>query len=408
MISTCLKTQEQAGRSQPTHAGAPLDVLVIGAGQAGLAAGYYLRASGLSFALLDAHTRVGGSWRERYDSLVLFTTRRYSALPGLAIPGDPDGYPTRDEIADYLESYAAAFRLPVQHGQVVRLEAVGDGFVATTAEGARMAARAVIIATGAFQVPVVPAFADRLAPEVQQFTLSTYRNPKQVPSGRVLVVGDGASGRQIALDLASTHEVLLAGGKRRNLVPQRVFGRDLFFWLDRLGLTRADRDSAIGRLLRARDPIPGRAALEDAVMHRAGIGLHSRLTGTAGRTVTFADGRTAEVDTVVWALGYRDDTSWLAVPGAADSGGFVQDRGRTPVPGLYHVGRSWQTSRGSALLLGVERDAQAIVTEAVQYLGAQGVREEGFSRTTEHSTGQSVFANIGVEATRPSSRRWML
>lgn len=218
--------------------------------------------------------------------------------------------------------------------------------MATTAEGVRLTARAVIIATGAFQVPVVPSLADHLTSEVLQYTPSTYQNPGQVPLGRVLVVGDGASGRQIALDLAPTHQVMLAGGKRRNLVPQRVLGRDLFFWLDRLDVTRVDRDSAIGRLLRTRDPIPGTTALKDGALCRAGIRIYPRLVRIRGRIVTFDDGRTEEVDTVVWAAGCRDDISWLAVPGAVDEAGFIQDRGRTPVPGLFHVGRSWQTCRG--------------------------------------------------------------
>lgn len=345
-----------------------LDVLVIGAGQAGLAAGYWLRDSGLSYALLDAHRRVGEAWRQRYESLVLFTPRRYSALPGLDLPGDPEGYPTKDEMAEYLERYAANFRLQVLEGRVTRLERLDGSFVATTAAGERMVAGAVIVATGAFQEPAIPEFAARLGSDIAQFSSTTYRHPAQVPPRRVIVVGDGATGRQIALDLAPSHQVFLAGGKKRNLVSQRLFGRDLFVWLDRLGVLSADRDSRIGQLLRARDPVPGKVDLNDAVLRRAGIEMCARLTGADGRTITFADGRVEAIDSVVWALGYRDQTSWMAISDAADERGFIQDRGRAPVPGLFHLGRSWQTSRGSALLLGVGRDAQGIVDAAVGHV----------------------------------------
>ncbi len=344
----------------------PLDVLAIGAGQAGLAAGYWLKDSSLSFALLDAHERVGEAWRKRYDSLVLFTPRRYSALPGLALVGDPDGHPTKWELADYLEHYATRFALPIHPGRVVRLERQDDSFIATIPTGARVVARAVIIATGAFQEPAVPGFAAQLGSQTAQFSATTYRRPAQVPLGRVLVVGNGATGRQIALDLAPTHQVLLAGGKKRHLVPQRLLGRDLFVWLDRLGMLSADRSSRVGRLMRSRDPLPGKAHLSDTVLQREGIELRRRLTGGLGRTFIFADGRSETVDSVVWALGYRDDTSWLAIPEAVDEHGFVHDRGRTPVPGLFHVGRSWQTSRGSALVCGVGRDAKEIVVEAAR------------------------------------------
>lgn len=357
-----------AGRLQADPVPAAVDVLVIGAGQAGLAAGRWLRDTGLSFALLDADARLGEAWRRRYDSLVLFTPRRYSALPDLDLTGDPEAYPTKDEVADYLERYAAAFALPVYRGRVTRLERRGDGFVATMDAGSRIVARAVVVATGAFQEPAIPSFAARIGPGVAQLSSTTYRNSAQVPEGRVLVVGDGATGRQIALDLAPSREVLLAGGRRRNLVPQRVLGRDLFGWLDRLGLLRADRDGRIGRLMRARDPIPGRAEMNDAALERAGIGLRPRVTGAAGHAFTFDDGRSEKVDVVVWALGYRDHTSWLAIPEGVDERGFVHDRGRTPVPGLFHVGRSWQTSRGSALLLGVGHDAREIVALATEHV----------------------------------------
>lgn len=181
------------------HQYEPLEVLVVGAGQAGLVTGYCLKDTGLAYALYESRPRLGDSWRQRYDSLVLFSTRSYSALPGLPLPGDPEGYPTKDEMADYLERYAQTFRLPVHTAEgVAQLEPSERHFVAQTTRGQCVEAAVVIVATAAFQQPIVPAFAGRLAPDVVQHTAATYRRPAQLPPGRVLVVGDGATGRQVA------------------------------------------------------------------------------------------------------------------------------------------------------------------------------------------------------------------
>jgi putative flavoprotein involved in K+ transport len=170
-----------------------LEVLVIGAGQAGLAVGYHLRSSGIRFALLDRHMRAGDSWRERHDSLTLFTPRSYSALAGVDFPGDPNGFPTKDQVADYLETFASHFELPVRWGVEVRtLERVDGLFLATLGDGTTVQARVVVIATGAFQVPSIPALADGFSSGIEQLPATEYRNPKSMREGTVLVVGDGA------------------------------------------------------------------------------------------------------------------------------------------------------------------------------------------------------------------------
>jgi putative flavoprotein involved in K+ transport len=352
-----------------THA---LDVLVVGAGQAGLALGYHLRTTPLRFQIVDRYARVGDSWRRRYDSLVLFTPRRYSALPGLAVPGDPDGYPSKDEIAAYLERYAAQFDLPVELGTGIRrLEPIDGGFRATTDDDETIACRAVVLASGAFQVPVIPAVARRLSPDVMQLTPETYRNPTQIPSGRVVVVGDGATGRQIARELAATHAVLLSTGRPRRVSPERLLGRSVFWWLDKLGVLRAARTSPVGRYLMNADPFPGKA-LELPHLRRQGIQVVGRLYEANGTTISFASGETAEVDTVVWATGYRDDGGWVVIPEAKDSdGGFIHQRGVSPVPGLYLIGRSWQWTRGSALLAGVGDDAAYLTGHIAEQLEEQ-------------------------------------
>ncbi|MBX6342512.1 MAG: NAD(P)-binding domain-containing protein, partial [Thermomicrobiaceae bacterium] len=311
------------------------------------------------------------SWRRRFDSLALFTPRAYSALPGLPVPGDPNGYPTKDEIADYLEAYAQHFGLPVTLGTgVARLERVNDAFRATTAAGDVISARAVVLATGAFQRPHVPAIAARLAAGVVQMTPESYRNPAQTPGGTVLVVGDGATGRQIARELAGTRRVLLATGRPRRVSPNRILGKSVFWWMDRLGIIRAPSNSRIGRRLLAADPFPGKH-LELDRLREGGVEVVGRLAEADGRRVTFVDGSTAEVDAVVWATGYHDETGWVAIPEATDArGAFVEQAGRSPVPGLYFIGRSWQRSRGSALLTGVGADAADVVGDLVRTLQA--------------------------------------
>jgi putative flavoprotein involved in K+ transport len=343
-----------------------LDVLVIGGGQAGLAVGRFLLESGLRFVLIERNERIGDSWRQRYDSLSLFTPRAYSHLPGLLLDGDPDGYPTRDEFAAYLERYAAHFNIPVRLAtNVVRLERTGRSFVASFSDGTTVEARAVVVASGAFQVPAIPALATRLSPAVKQLTPLTYRNPASLPSGLTLVVGDGATGRQIAEELVDSHRVVLATGKKRSLVPQRVLGRSIFWWLDRLGLIRVSSDGRLGRRLRARDVIP-RRDLRDERLRNARVELVPRLTDLSATTATFENGQSLEVDSIVWATGYHDDTSWVHVAEAVDSGGrFIESRGISPVPNLYFVGRPWQTSQGSALVTGVGADARAIVASMV-------------------------------------------
>lgn len=347
----------------------PLDVLVIGAGQAGLALGYHLRQSGLRFLLVERHGRVGESWRRRFDSLTLFTPRAYSALPGLPVPGDPEGYATKDEIADYLEHYAEHFALPVALDTgIERLEQRNGTFVAVTPAGQVIAARAVVLATGAFQQPAIPPLADQLATDVVQLTPDTYRNPQQLPAGTVLVVGDGATGRQIARELAGSHRVLLSTGRPRRVSPHRLLGKSLFWWMDKLGILRLSRETAVGRYLRRTDPFPGKDLALGRLRER-GVTVVGRLAGGAGRRVMFADREVVAIDAVIWATGYRDETDWVAIPEAKDArGAFVERRGLSPVPNLAFVGRSWQWSRGSALLAGVGADAADIARGLVRSL----------------------------------------
>ena len=349
--------------------GRNLDVLVIGGGQAGLAMGHHLKRSGRNFQIVERNPRLGDSWRNRHDSLVLFTPRAYSALPGLPLPGEPDGYPGKDEVADYLERYAGHFELPVLLETGVRsLTRLEAGFRARTDAGEIIDARAVVLATGAFRRPAVPAISRQLSPEVVQLTPDSYKRPAQVPPGRVLVVGDGATGRQMAAELAGTREVLLATGRPRRVSPERVLGRSVFWWMERFGVLRATRDSRVGGYLMRADPFPGKH-LALGSLERRGVRVVGRLFSADGKTVTFAGDETATIGAVVWATGYKDDTKWVAVPEVkAADGAFVHQRGVSSVPGLYSIGGSWQWTRGSALLHGVGDDATYLVGRIAAHL----------------------------------------
>lgn len=347
-----------------------IDVLVVGAGQAGLATGAELQRRGLTFRLFDRATRVGDSWRRRYDSLVLFSTRAYSSLPGLPMAGDPEGYASKNDVANYLEEYANVLAVPITLGDgIERVTRHADHFAAATDRGTHVTARAVIVATGPFQRSIVPTFWSRLSPRICQLTAETYRHPSQLPDGRVLIVGAGSTGRQIAYELARRREVTLAMGRPISITPQRVLGRDVMAWFDALGFLRADKATAKGRFARAHDSFPG-WHLRSTALRQHGVRLRPRLLNAHSDEFRFGDGSSDRFETVIWAMGYRDDTTWVHIPGAVDSQGrFLEARGVSPIPGLFHVGRSWQTSRASALICGVAFDAAAIVRHVTDFIG---------------------------------------
>ncbi len=335
-----------------------VDVLVIGAGQAGLAMGRELARAGRDFVIVDGAGAVGESWRQRWDSLRLFTPARHSGLPGLAFPDSPGRLPGKDDVAGYLGAYADTFGLPVRLDTTVHeLRQVDGRFHAHTARGG-FDARAVVIATGPFQRPAVPALAEGLAPEVGQLHTADYRDPGQLPEAPVLVVGSGNSGVQIADELARTRPVIVAAGRRQPVLPQRLLGRDVFSWLDQLRVMKIPAESRVGRRMRRRDPLIG-TGLRD--LRRAGVRVVDRITGAAGRELRTAGGVAVEPATVVWATGYRPDYSWLAVPDTVGDDGWPRHAaGVSPVPGLYYVGLPYQRTRGSALIGWVGSDAAYI------------------------------------------------
>jgi putative flavoprotein involved in K+ transport len=332
-----------------------VDVVVVGGSQAGLAMAWHLQRQGLNFVVLEAGPEVGHVWRSRWDSLTLFTPAQYDALPGMAFPAPADTYPTKDPVADYLQAYVAAFNLPVRLDARATSLIQTDGGFEVQAGGQTYRARQVVVATGPFQVPFVPPMAAKLDASVTQLHSGDYRNPQALPDGPAVVVGGGNSGFQIAEELAATRQVDLSIATRYPMLPQRLAGRDLFWWLTRLGLLRVTVSSRPGRRMSRRDFVIGtnRKRLE-----REGVRFRPRLADAEGRTVRFADHALLEdVGVVVWATGYRPDYTWIKVPGVVREGHVVHRRGVAEVPGLYFLGLSWQHTRGSALLGFVQEDA---------------------------------------------------
>jgi putative flavoprotein involved in K+ transport len=346
-------------------------VAIVGAGQAGLAMGYFLRQSGIPFVIFERADSIGPAWRERWDSLTLFTPRRYSGLPGLPFPGDPEGYPTRDEVIDYLERYADTFELPVEMNSEVRELRGEEGRFVLDIGGQTKPADQVVVATGSFQTPYIPDLAGHVSPQVFQTHAVGYRRPSDLPQGTALVVGGGNTGFQIAKEVSATHKVVLSVGSRQKPLPQRLAGRDLFWWLTKTRLLSTTVESRLGSRLRHRELLIGSSPRELRRRHK--VELKPRAVEASGRAVHFEGGSEIEVDAVIWATGYRPDYSWIKLPIFDADGRLGHRRGVTDVPGLYFLGLTWQHTRGSALIGFVKDDAQ-FLAERIEELERLRVR----------------------------------
>jgi putative flavoprotein involved in K+ transport len=343
-----------------------LDLAVIGAGQAGLAMGYYLARQGVSFAILDAAPSVGHSWRTRWDSLTLFTPARYSSLPGLPFPAAPEHYPGKEGVADYLEAYARGFSLPVWLDErVLSLTRDETGCFSVRTAYASYTAAQVVVATGPFQSPFVPTLTGELSPTVVQMHSSHYRSPDTLPEGDVLVVGAGNSGVQIAAELARTRRTFLSVGERMPRLPERVLGRSLFWWLKRLGAMNVTVQSRIGRRMSGKELLIGQSPAMIAQQH--GVRLVGRTTGVEGSVIRTADGQEVEPAAIVWATGYRPDFRWIELPVLDEHGRPRHLRGVTALPGLYFLGLSWLHTRGSGLIGWVGRDAEYLAIRIAEH-----------------------------------------
>jgi putative flavoprotein involved in K+ transport len=349
-----------------------IDTVVIGAGQAGLSAGYHLARRGTQFVILDADRRVGDHWRERWDSLRLYSPAVSDALPGMRFPAPGFHYPSGVEMGDYLEAYARQFDLPVRSdARVQRLEPASDadgGFIVSTRDRRWLASK-VIVASGAFRRPYVPDVAAHLDPSIRQLHSTEYRNPSQLRDGPVLVVGVGHSGADIAHEIAQTHPTILSG-RAGGQLPFRVIDtwRMRILWpLMALLVTRVlTIRTPIGRRMRAQ--VRGgtapllRVRRED--LEAAGVQWHeARTVGARDGKPLLADGQVLDITNVIWCTGYRPDYDWIKIPDLIGEDGWPREvRGvSTVAEGLYFLGVPFQYGFGSMLVVGAARDADYVV-----------------------------------------------
>lgn len=348
--------------------GQQLDALVVGAGQAGLAAGHHLAGMRLHFAILESADRIGDQWRGRWDSLRLFTPAQNDGLPGLSFPAAKGAFPAKEEMAAYLEGYAEHFNLPVRTGtHVSGVRRIDDGFEVVTDSGT-LRARNVIVAAGANTLPRIPAAANELAPGIHQLHTSQYRRPSDIPEGDVLVVGAGTSGAEIAKELAATHRIFIAGRPTRHIPDPVLRYAGAAYW--RLIHSVLTIETYPGRKVAADFHKRGAPLIRISVkdLDRAGVVRLPRVTGAMDGHLAFdgdpaAGARAMGVSTVIWATGYQPSLEWVEGLPVTEWGWPVTRRGVVPeLPGLYFVGMRFQYALTSGLIGGVGRDAAFVVS----------------------------------------------
>jgi putative flavoprotein involved in K+ transport len=337
--------------------------IIIGAGQAGLAAGYHLLKAREDFIIIDTAENIGDSWRKRWDSLRLFTPSQYDGLPGFPFPASRNTLPTKDETADYLEKYVEKFKLPVHMGETVNhLSRTESEFEITTNKGILKCDK-VIVATGTNPLPRIPGFANDLDKNIHQIHSSQYCNPDSLPSGNVLVVGAGTSGVEIAIELAKSRHTFISGHPTFH-IPDPVFryaGR-LYWWFASNILTVK---TPIGRkakksIVKGGGPLIN-VSVKDLVS--AGVEQVPRVSGIERGQPRLENGRMVPVSSIVWATGFKPDFSWIRLKVTDEKSGWpMTKRGvSTEVKGLYFIGMLFQYGLTSGLVGGVGRDAAFIV-----------------------------------------------
>jgi len=351
------------------------DVVVIGAGQSGLSVGYHLARRGLRFVILEGDPRIGDVWRRRWDSLRLFTPTRYDGLDGMPFPAPAGTFPTKDEMADYLEAYARRFDLPVRTGVKVDRLSRREGRFVIQAGALELEADQVVVAMASYQSPKTPAFARELAPGVVQLHSREYRNPAQLGDGNVLIAGAGNSGAEIAIDVARSRRrsgappahVWLAGRDTGHL-PFHIdgpFGRRFFvplvlrFLFHRV-LTVA---TPIGRKVRPGMLHHGSPLIRTKPKDLAAAGVERvpRIAGVQDGKPRLEDGRVLDAASVLWCTGYHPGFSWIDFPIFDEHGDPRHDAGvAQDEPGLYFVGLHFLYSMSSTMIHGVGRDAARI------------------------------------------------
>lgn len=346
------------------------DVIVVGGGQAGLAAGYFLSKSKLRFIILDGNSSCGESWRKRWDSLRLFTPSQIDNLPGMPISFPVNYLPTKDEVADYLERYANQFNLPVKHQQqVTSLRQSTSGFEIIT-NNSTYYAKNVIICSGVYTLPSIPAFAGKLNSSIFQIHSSQYTNPSKVPTGSILVVGAGNSGADIAVELVEANNKVWLSGRDVGTVPNnspigKAFNGKLVWWIMTHIMTM---DTPIGRKMIAKSghhgtPLGHHNRQE---IQAAGVVFLPRVVAVREGKPELENGQIMDVDAVIWATGYKPDYDWIKLPIFDQEGYPLHTRGMVEkAPGLFFLGLPFLSGISSSLLGGIGKDAERIVERIV-------------------------------------------
>jgi putative flavoprotein involved in K+ transport len=382
-----------------------VETVVIGGGQAGLSVGYHLARHDLPFVILDANHRVGDSWRRRWDSLRLFTPARFDGLDGMPFPGDPDAFPTKDEMGGYLEAYATRFALPVRNGVCVDRLTRENGRYLVSAGDQTFEADHVVVAMANYQRPRVPAFAKDVDPRIVQLHSADYRQPSQLQPGPVLLVGAGNSGAEIALEVARAGHPTWMSGRDTGYVPFRIGGR-----VGRLVLTRFVLRFVFHRLLTVDTPIGRRVKakvlsqggplirVQPSDLAAASVVRVPRTSGVRGGLPLLEDGRALEVANIIWCTGFDAAASWIALPIFDEQGQPIYERGAVVgEPGLYFVGRHFQFAMSSTMIHGVGRDARHIADMIAARLSEQRRRS-----TVARAAGRSTMEDSRTP-TRPAA-----
>lgn len=366
-----------------------IETVVIGAGQAGLATGYHLRRVGAPFVILDSSARVGDSWRTRWDSLRLFTPAAYDSIDGMPFPAPPKSFPTKDEMADYLERYASHFDLPVRMGvRVLRVSRRGARLLVETNRGA-IEAEQVVVAMANYQRPLIPAFASELDGSIVQLHSTSYRSPGQLGHGRVLVVGAGNSGAEIAFDLARSGVQVTLAGRHPGVVPWRVdslLGQNVFgpLMLSVVFHRLLTTSTPIGRKAQGKSRHGGVPLIRQKPKDLAAAGIErvGRVVGARDGKPQLDDGRVLDVESVVWCTGFDPSVEWLDLSAFDADGRLMQQRGvSTSEPGLFFVGVHFQYAMSSTMVHGVSRDARYV---------AERIAERRVGRPVGATEGQQI------------------
>lgn len=371
-------TQWPTGSNERTD----FSVVVIGGGQTGLIAGYYLQQAGIDFVILDASERIGDAWRSRWDSLRLFTQAFMNGLPGMEFPASKNDFVGKDEVADFLEAYAAEMELPVRSGvRVHGVERNSDGRFHVSTSAVSFSADQVIVAMADYQKPKVPVFADQLSTDILQMHSSEYRNAGELRPGGVLVVGYGNSGSDIAFDVAKTHETTIAGNPGP-AIPFRLegwFGRHAGTRLVRFAMVKVlSTSTPMGRRARPRmlaAPKPPLVRVRPKELDGAGVTHVGRITDVEHGLPVAADGTVLEIENVIWCTGYRPGFDWIHLDVFDEQGRPEHARGITAEPGLYFLGLFFLHSVWSETITGVQPDARHVVRHVVEHHHAATKRD---------------------------------